>query len=77
METEENEEDRDADLQDLDWLTSRITTRMLHAVEETLPVAQATPHRAWISGRALGLIDSRSEARRSGNLLRGRALNRE
>ena len=74
---EENEEDRDTDAQELNWLSSRITTCMLHAAEETLPLVQATPHRAWISGHTLRLIDSRSEARRNGNLLRERALNIE
>eukprot|EP00959_Pyramimonas_sp_CCMP1952_P453701 9468662-Pyramimonas_sp.AAC.1 len=37
MEAEEkDEEDRDADAQDRNWLSSRITTCMLHAAEETL-----------------------------------------
>ncbi|CAK0815476.1 unnamed protein product, partial [Prorocentrum cordatum] len=44
---------------------------------ETLLAVQAIPHQAWISGRTLGLIDSRSGARRNGNLLRERALNTE
>ena len=74
---EENAEDRDVDTQGPDWLNSRITTCMHQAAQETLPIVQAAPRRAWISGRTLGLIDCRSDARRNGDLVRERTLNRQ
>ena len=74
---EENLEDRDVHTRGPDWLNSRITTCMHQAAQETLPIVQAAPRRAWISGRTLGLIDRRSDARRNGNLVLERALNRQ
>ncbi|CAK0815797.1 unnamed protein product [Prorocentrum cordatum] len=58
-------------------LSSFLSSASGNGPKETLLAVQAIPHQAWISGRTLGLIDSRSGARRNGNLLRERALNTE